>query len=233
MRISDMNWMQVEDYLKRDDRAVVPLGSTEQHAYLSLSVDSILSERVALEAAEPLGVAVFPVLAYGITPYFMAYPGTVSLKMSTYAAVVSDVLDSLRKAGFRRILLCNGHGGNSPAQTVGVEWMGANPGVVVRFHNWWNAPKTFAKVQEIDKVASHASWMENFPWTRLPNIRGPEIQKPMADLDMMRTKDPAGVRGVLGDGNFGGLYQRSDEDMQAIWDVAVAETRALIEGPWS
>ena len=68
-----MNWMMVEDYLERDDRAVLPLGSTEQHAYLSLSVDSILAERLAVEAAEPLGVPVFPVLAYGITPYFRAF----------------------------------------------------------------------------------------------------------------------------------------------------------------
>ncbi len=51
-----MNWMMAENYLKRDDRAVLPLGSTEQHAYLSLSVDSILAERLAVEAAEPLGV---------------------------------------------------------------------------------------------------------------------------------------------------------------------------------
>ena len=47
MKISEMNWLQVEEYLKSDDRAVVPLGCTEQHAYLSLSVDSILAERVA------------------------------------------------------------------------------------------------------------------------------------------------------------------------------------------
>ena len=39
MRVRDMNWMQVEAYLERDDRAVVPLGSTEQHAQLSLMVD--------------------------------------------------------------------------------------------------------------------------------------------------------------------------------------------------
>ena len=105
MKISDMNWMQVEDYLQHDDRAVVPLGSTEQHAYLSLSVDSILSERVAVEAAEPLGVPVFPVQAYGLTPYFRAYPGTVSLRVETYVRLVRDILDSLAHSGFRRILL--------------------------------------------------------------------------------------------------------------------------------
>ena len=50
MRIADMNWMQVEDYLRNDDRTVLPLGSTEQHSYLSLSVDSILAERLSIEA---------------------------------------------------------------------------------------------------------------------------------------------------------------------------------------
>ncbi len=87
MRIAEMNWKEVEAYLAHDDRCVVPLGSTEQHAQLSLAVDSILSERVAVEAAEPLGVPVFPGLAYGLTPYFTAYPGTVSLRLSTYQAL--------------------------------------------------------------------------------------------------------------------------------------------------
>src|SRR3977135_2169299 len=99
MRIGEMNWMMVEEYLKRDNRAVLPLGSTEQHAYLSLSVDSILSERLAAEAAEPLGIPVFPVLAYGITPYFRAFPGTITLRVETYLHVVGDILDSLAHSG--------------------------------------------------------------------------------------------------------------------------------------
>jgi len=110
VRISDMNWMQVEKYLKDDDRAVLPLGSTEQHAYLSLSVDSILAARVAEEAAEPLGVPVFPVVSYGLTPYFQSYPGTVTLRLETYLRLVRDILESLYHSGFRRILIVNGHG---------------------------------------------------------------------------------------------------------------------------
>src|SRR6187455_2417564 len=105
MRIADMNWMQVRDHAARDDRAVLPLGSTEQHAYLSLSVDSILSEQVAVDAAEPLGVPVFPAMPYGPTPSFMAYPGTVSLRLQNYLAIVRDVLDSLAAHGFKRVLV--------------------------------------------------------------------------------------------------------------------------------
>ncbi len=228
-----MNWGQVEAYLKHDDRAVLPLGSTEQHAGLSLSVDSILSEQVALEAAAPLGIPVFPVVAYGVTPYFLAYPGSVSLRVETYVRLVRDILDSLKRQGFRRILMVNGHGGNQPAGSLAIEWMADNPGSAVKFHNWWNAPRTFAKVQETDPVASHASWMENFAWTRLPGVVQPSQQKPMIDAARMRVMDPDKVRAYLGDGNFGGYYERPDSEMQAIWDIAVAETRELMEGPWA
>ena len=233
MTISAMNWSQVESYLRTDDRCVLPLGSTEQHAGLSLAVDSILAERVATEAAAPLGVPVFPVQPYGLTPYFLDYPGSVSLRLSTYVAVVGDVLDSLHRHGFRRILVVNGHGGNAPAGAFAIEWMAAHPGTAVKFHSWWNAPRTLAKVKEIDAVASHASWMENFPWTRLPGVEQPQAPKPMVDFDRLRVRDPGGVRDLLGDGNFGGLYERPDADMLALWAVGVDETRSALEGPWS
>ena len=232
MRIGDMNWMQVEAWLARDDRAVLPVGCTEQHAYLSLSTDSILAERVAAEAADPLGVPVFPALAYGVTPSFMAYPGTVSLRFSTYLEIVRDLLDSLALSGFRRILIVNGHGGNTPALGFVSEWMAARPGVKVRVHPWWSAPRVWARVQAIDPVASHASWMENFPWTRLPAVPMPQERKPMADLDRLRLMGPAQVRAALGDGNYGGLYRRPEAELEALWREAVEETRAAIEGPW-
>ncbi len=228
MKISDMNWMQVENYLRHDDRCVLALGSTEQHAYLSLSVDSILSERLALEAAEPLGIPVFPVLAYGLTPYFMAYPGTVTLRVQTYLSLVRDVLDSVARHGFKRILIVNGHGGNSPAAALCDEWMMDHPGIRIKFHNWWNAPQVWAKVMATDPLASHASWMENFPWTRLAHAPMPSEQKPRVDLNLLKQLDPVAARALLGDGNFAGYYQRSDDEMLAIWQTGVAETRALL-----
>ena len=232
MKLGDMNWMQVESYLKSDDRVAVPLGSTEQHAYLSLSVDSILSERVAIDAAEPLGVPVLPPVNYGLTPYFTAFPGTISLRMETYVSLIGDILDNLADSGFRRILLVNGHGGNTPVHAFVMEWMARRTSVCVRFHNWWNSPKTFAKVTAIDPVASHASWMENFPWTRLENVALPQIQKPMIDLEHLRMLPPAKVREYIDDGNYGGVYQRSDEEMLALWDVAVSETREMLDLGW-
>lgn len=222
-----MNWMQVADYLTRDDRAVVPLGSTEQHAYLSLATDALLAERVAVEAAEPLGVVVFPSIAYGITPYTLAYPGSVSLRVSTYLALVRDVLDSLAGHGFRRVLLVNGHGGNSPVASLAAEWMADHPEMCVAVHNWWNAPETWREAQAIDPVASHASWLENFPWNRVAET--PDQPKAMVDLDELRALPPATVRERLGDGNYGGAYHKPDEDMLRLWRAGVDETRRRID----
>jgi creatinine amidohydrolase len=131
--------------------------------------------------------------------------------------------------GFRRILIVNGHGGNSPAKTLAQEWMVEHKGARIKFHNWWNAPKTWAKVKAIDPVASHASWMENFTWTRLAGVTPPSQQKPMIDFAKLDALDAVGTRQFLGDGNFGGYYEKPDADMEALWSVAVEETRALIE----
>jgi creatinine amidohydrolase len=232
MRITETNWMQVERYLENDDRCVLPIGSTEQHAQLSLCVDMILAERVAVEAAEPLGVPVYPAIPYGIAPYFAAYPGSVSLRVETLLAVARDLIASFRRSGFRRVLLVNGHGGNQPVAALAQELMANWPEMSIRWHQWWNAPRTWEAVQRIDPLGSHASWLENFPWTRLPDAPAPDGVKPMVDVALLKACAPEAARDLLGDGNFGGAWQKSDADMDALWRVGVEETREALEGPW-
>ncbi len=228
MRVAEMDWRTVEDWVRTDDRAVLPLGSTEQHAGLSLLTDTILVERVAAEAAEPLGVPVFPAVPFGIAPGFQAFPGSMTLRVETLCALLRDLLDSLKRSGFRRIVLVNGHGGNAPAGALAEEWMMDNPDCRVRLHDWWRAPRTFSKVLETDPVASHANWMENYPWTRLPSTPA-DGSKRMVDLDLLKTLAPFEARNLLEDGSFGGRTQRPDAEMLAIWQIAVEETREILD----
>lgn len=232
MRVHDLNWMQLETYLERDDRIVLPLGSTEQHAYLSLETDNMLAERVSAEAAEPIGVPVLPVLPYGLTPYFAAaYPGSPTLRLETFLAVIRDLLDSLYRQGFRRFLLVNGHGGNTPAGSLAREWTSQRADAQAIFHNWWVGPKTWAVVESTGK-GSHASWMENFPWTRLAGVELPDEEKPMLDEGAYRVVGPDGLRDLIGDGSFGGLYRRDEEEMLRIWQTGVEEVREILESGW-
>ena len=232
MMISEMTWFQVEEYLKHDDRAVLPIGSTEQHGFLSLSVDTILPEKVARDAAEPLGVPVFPTVNYGITPYFKAFPGTVSLRIDTMLAIVRDILDALFSQGFHRILIVNGHGGNTPINPLLSEWMNSHRDASVKLHDWWRAPKTMARVLDIDAAASHASWMENFPWTRLEGAPVPNFKKDRIDFAATARVDAGRKRERIAEGNYHGVFQRPDHDMMEIWKVAVEETRHEIEQDW-
>ena len=232
MKIADMNWMQVESYLRGDDRCILPIGSTEQHAQLSLCVDAILAERVSVEAAEPLGVPVYPVMPFGLAPYFLGFPGTISLRVETLLAVVRDAIASVHRAGFRRVLIVNGHGGNAPVGALAQELMAEYPDLSVKFHNWWSAPRTWAKAQAIDTSGSHANWMENFPWTRLGNVDPPHGPKAPPHRELIRASAPEAARELLGDGSFGGDYRKPDEVMLEIWSIGVEETREILEGPW-
>lgn len=231
MRIAAMNWMQVERYLERDDRVALPLGSVEQHAYLSLATDAILAERVAVEAAGPLGVPVYPGVAYGLAPYFTAWPGTVTLREESYAALLSDVVASMVRSGFRRIALVNGHGGNSGVAGRIRDEVNGGGVAEVRLHDWWRAPRTMAAIREIDPDASHASWMENFAWTRLDGVELPDRHKAPTGVGEALRRSPTDMRKALGDGSFGGWYARPDPVMERIWAVAVSETRAALEWP--
>jgi creatinine amidohydrolase len=68
--------------------------------------------------------------------------------------------------------------------------------------------------------------MESFPWNRV--APAPRSQKPLADLERLRTLPPAGVREAIGDGNYGGAYEKPNTQMLQIWRVAVEETREVI-----
>ena len=171
-------------------------------------------------------------MPFGLAPYFKAFPGTVSLRVETLLAVVRDVIASVHHSGFRRVLIVNGHGGNAPVGALVQELMAKYPDMSIKFHNWWNAPKTWAEVQSIDTSGSHANWMENFPWTRLANVALPLEAKPSPDRDLVKAAPPRTVRAMLGDGAYGGAYQKPDEAMLELWQVGVGETREILEGPW-
>ena len=174
MRLSLCTWAEVEAYLDRSKGIIVPIGSTEQHGPNGLiGTDAICAEAVANGVGEETGALVAPVISIGMAQHHLAFAGSITMRPSTMIAYISDYVFSLARHGFRRFMFINGHGGNSAVQQFALEWAADRPGCRVLFHNWWNAPRTWAMVQRIDPVASHGSWMENFPWTRLPGAEAP------------------------------------------------------------
>lgn len=107
--------------LDRDKTVVIlPLGAVEQHGnHMPLGTDTLLAQAVSLAAAATVGdTFVMPPPWYGFSPHHMRFPGSVTLRVETLMAVVEDVVASLVRHDFRRILIVNGHGGNIGAIDV-------------------------------------------------------------------------------------------------------------------
>jgi Uncharacterized protein, putative amidase len=95
--------------------AVVATGSVEQHGgHLPLGTDAFAAASIAERVAGRLGTVVASLGPAGVAPYHLAWPGTLSLRPATLAAVMVDVCGGLRGAGARRIVVVNWHEGNSP-----------------------------------------------------------------------------------------------------------------------
>jgi creatinine amidohydrolase len=224
MLLSEMSWMDVEEYLRRDRRIVLVTGAVEQHGYLSLNTDTLIAYEIAKRAAEAEGVVVAPPLAYGISTVFADYPGTISLTAGTYLSVIEDIITSVHRSGFRKILILNGHGGNTPMRSVIYELADRLDGLTVKAIEWWTQGQVAELAQSLAPNPTHANWMENFPFCRTGDV--PDVEKEM--IEFPYAPSPAQTRELLGDGVFGGPYRASDEKMKMLLDKAVEVARKAL-----
>lgn len=135
MRLDRMTWPQAEALLKRLPAVLLPVGSTEQHGPMGMiGTDAICAEAVALGAANRVGAAALPPLAYTPAPFNMAFPGTISISPGLFAAQVGEILDGLAAHGVRGVYVVNAHGANL-APLKGLDPAG-RPTLHVR--SWWD-----------------------------------------------------------------------------------------------
>lgn len=225
MRIGELNWMDVESYLKTDDRIMLVLGSCEQHGYLSLLSDVKIPLALADAAAQTSGVLVAPPLNFGVSPYFLAYPGTVSLRLDTFLKVLEDIVRSLYGQGFRRFLIVNGHGGNQPGNARLQELANELPGFRGTWYSWWSSHSVEAVAIRHALKSYHAGWIEAFPFTRVAELPMGE-KTPPAYQGILSAAD---FRQVFGDGVFGGPYQVDPAIMDEIFAAALQDILYYLE----
>jgi len=225
MHFADQNWMQIEAYLEKDARVMLILGACEQHGYLSLLTDTKIPLALAEAASDKTGVMIAPPLNFGCSPYFLDYPGTISLRLHTYLNLVEDILRSLYGAGFRRILILNGHGGNTPVRTHLVQLVNELPDLHLRWYAWWTTD-TVAKIAEkYHPDTQHANWMEAFDFTQVASMTKGSKPIPNAGEDVM---GKTATRKTYGDGAFGGAYQADPSIMQEMFDACLGDILYLL-----
>ena len=122
MLLENLTFEEVEDYLKKKDIILVPIGSTEQHSsYGILGTDFITAQEIAKEVGKQMDIIVAPTLPYGMSQHHMGFAGTISISPLVYIQFIKDIINSLLSHGFKKIIFINGHGGNINSVKVAFE----------------------------------------------------------------------------------------------------------------
>jgi creatinine amidohydrolase len=136
LKINDLTWEQFRDRVPSEcDLAIIPVGTIEAHGAIPLGTDTIIPEAIASGLAPRLNALIAPSIAYGVTNSLLPYPGSTTVSPATFTAYLFEAAAGLVDAGFRRIVLLNGHGGQT----------GDVAGVVARL---WNEKRSYAVAVE-------------------------------------------------------------------------------------
>jgi creatinine amidohydrolase len=112
--LGKMTRPEVETYLIENDIALFPVGSTEQHGkHLPFDNDAFSAFEIAKKVSDKTGVVYTPVMPFGYSKHHLNFPGSITLETQTLVKVYKEVCSSLLKHGFKKIVIMNGHGGNT------------------------------------------------------------------------------------------------------------------------
>ena len=168
VRLDELSWPEVAEVITQPNIIILPVGSTEQHAYhLPLNADSCivthLSERAAREMNDRHAVRtlIAPTLNYTNVDDFKKYPGTIGLSIDTTTKVIEEIADGLLATGFTNILLINGHGPNAlliPPALKKVNLKYPDSGLYAL--SWWSLGREVVPKVLKSKMCLHAEEME-------------------------------------------------------------------------
>ncbi|MFZ5634685.1 MAG: creatininase family protein [Bacillota bacterium] len=211
--------------------AFLPVGSLEQHGlHLPLGTDGIIASALAKELASRFQPSyLLPPLHFSFSYEHSSFPGSVSLKVGTMAAVISDIIDSLAKDGMRCIIV-NCHMGNHLLRNIVQELNLPAPRVLLvpDRHHWENAYKT-AGLSSTTSADMHAGEGE----TSLLLHLAPEtvLKDKIQDVDQPARPllEAVGIKQYTPTGAIGFPSRASSEKGKALLNALVNEIRVLIE----
>ena len=161
MELRFLTWPDVAEYLTNDDRLLLPIGSVEQHGpRCAFGTDYLIAEALGKEVEERTNTIVAPSPSYGMSIHHLGFPGSATLQPSNMMRAYEDIIWSFRTAGFKRILIVNGHGGNvSTINCMLSEISNKWQELKLKFKNWWDYAdvNTYIKRAFGDREGQHGT----------------------------------------------------------------------------
>ena len=137
-RLYEMSWLEAKEYFSKNDVAILPVGSTEQHGlHNPLGTDHLIAKALAEEVAKRTGVICLPVVPFGVSSHHRQFWGTIYIRPKILKEYVRDICLSLKFYGVRKLLIVNGHGGNFAALTELARELREKEDFFVVVFQWW------------------------------------------------------------------------------------------------
>ncbi|WP_069166201.1 creatininase family protein [Nocardia altamirensis] len=229
----------------RDAVVLLPVGSTEQHGpHLPTGVDDFLADEVCRRAAEYActrrDVVVAPSVRFGLAEHHMAFGGTFTLTLATMHALLRDLCRSILRAGFSKILIVNGHGGNIAALGALVTELATELSAQIAVTTYFVAGRaTIAEILDTQDTLMHACEAETSmimatmpELVRMPALAeavGPAIELPTEGLVTV----PISLAAITSPGVAGDARAATAAKGKALLDgCAHAIANLLVDVPW-
>jgi len=196
--LSDLSWEAFRDRVpSTTDAVMVPVGTLEAHGAMPLGTDNLIPAGLAQELAPRIGALVAPPVSYGVTNTLLPYPGSTTVSPATFQAYLFEAAAGLVDAGFRRVVLLNGHGGQSGEVGAVVRRLWAEKRAYSVAIEWWGLATDISREVYGEVVTGHAGVEE----TAMVLALAPDLVNPARHATIRRAHRQAGVQasGHIGD----------------------------------
>jgi len=236
--LSDLTWEAFRDRIpSKTDAVIVPVGTIEAHGAIPLGTDNLIPTRLAQDLAPRIGALVAPAVSYGVTNTLLPYPGSTTVSSRTFEAYLFEAAAGLVDAGFRRVILLNGHGGQSAevgavvrrlwaekkAYSVAIEWWGLVADVCREIYG--EIVSGHAGVEETAMVLALAPELvdgtRHATIRRAPRQTGVQARPFPASIILERAEKDGEGAPVLDPGKAGEFYERTlravESTLRSVW----------------
>jgi creatinine amidohydrolase len=240
VELDRMTWPEIRAEQERGrDTVVVAFGATEQHGpHMPLATDALLGDHLARLVAESLDAFAAPTVRIGCSEHHLEFPGTLSLSDGTFHGIVADIVRSLARGGFARVVLLPTHGGNFAPLATALELLGAVEGIEILALTDLGALFTIAQLGAeehgvpLGEGGVHAGeWETSMLMAIHPELVHPERGEPGYTGDPQAAVGAIfgeGVHTVAQNGVIGDPRQASAEHGVRYWDEVLRVTLAAI-----
>jgi creatinine amidohydrolase len=221
LNLHELSWVGAKKYFRSNDIVLFPVGSTEQHGPQNpLGTDHLIARCLAEEAAERTAVACLPTVPFGVSSHHWQFWGTVHVKPETFKAYMHDICVSLKYYGVRKIVVVNGHGGNTPALAGLAREFRERNDLFMSVFIWWEVARKCLSELFSEEEVGHAAAEE----TSVNLVLHPRL------VDMNKAVDEKPSRPFFDASSFGVNYRLDTADYTGSGVFGTSTTASVKKG---